>query len=221
MPAPTPLPLRQAIVRRHRRGETATAIAQALGLPPRTVRQLLRRWRPQVAPVLAPAYRHGPRPRLADAQQVHDQALALRREHPTWGAGLIRVFLGRHFPPAQLPAERTLQRWFHQAGLGPAPKGRRPAGNVARARRPHDVWQIDAKECVRLLSGQRVCWLRVVDECSGAVLWTAVFPPRALAEGLGGGRAGRAATGLRPLGSAGHHPRGQRRSLGFGGRLAA
>jgi hypothetical protein len=55
MPAPTPLPLRQAILHRHRRGQTATAIAQALGLRPRTVRHLLRRWQPHADPGLAPA----------------------------------------------------------------------------------------------------------------------------------------------------------------------
>ena len=70
-----------------------------------------------------------------------------------------------------------MQRWFHQAGLGPAPKGRRPALNPPRARQPHDVWQVDAKERILLQSGQRVSWLRIVDECSGAVLWTVVCPP--------------------------------------------
>ena len=206
MPAPIPLPLRQAIVRRHCRGETPVAIAQALGLTPRTVRRLLRLDRQRADSSLAPAYRRGPRPRSATAQQLHDHALDLRRQHPTWGAGLIRIFLGRHHTPTEVPTERSLQRWFHQAGLGPAPKGRRPAANPARARQPHDVWQIDAKELVRLQSGQRVCWLRIVDECSGAVLGTAVFPPREVAQGASDGCAGRAAAYLRALGAAGHHP---------------
>jgi transposase len=217
MPAPTPLPLRQAILRRHRRGEMATTIAQALGLRPPTVRKLLRRWRHHADGGLAPAYQASDRPRSPDAQRLHDHALALRREHPTWGAGLIRVFLGRHDPPAQVPAERTFQRWFHQAGLGPAPKGRRPALHLDRATQPHAVWQVDAKERVRLLSGERVSWLRIVDECSGAVLWTAVFPLREVVDGPGCGGAGRTAAGLRPLGSASHDPGRQRRSLGIGG----
>src|SRR5262249_45369193 len=63
MPAPTPLPLRQAIRHRHRRGQTASAIAQALGLRPRTVRQLLRRWQQHADSGLAPAYRHDAPPR--------------------------------------------------------------------------------------------------------------------------------------------------------------
>lgn len=86
MPAPTPLPFRQAILRRHRRGETATHIAQALGLTYRTVRQLLRRWRDDAGPVLVPAYRQGGWPRTAKRHQLYDQILALRREHPIVGS---------------------------------------------------------------------------------------------------------------------------------------
>jgi hypothetical protein len=45
-----------------------------------------------------------------------------------------------------------------------------------RAAVPHAVWQIDASEYIALATGQRVSWLRVIDECSGAVLQTVVFP---------------------------------------------
>jgi transposase len=208
MPAPLPLPVPQAILRRHHRGEATPAIARALGVPERTVRALRRRWRAQAEVVLAPAYQRGARPRTVPSQQLHDRALALRRQHPGWGAGLIRVFLGQDAPAGSLPAERTVQRWFHQAGLGPAPKGRRPVADPTRAQRPHDVWQIDAKELVRLRCGERVSWLRVVDACSGAVLWTAVFPPRQVAEGAPGRGPGPAAAGVWPLGATGHDPRG-------------
>jgi DNA-directed RNA polymerase specialized sigma24 family protein len=67
MPAPTPLPLRRAIARRHQRGQTATAIAQALGLPARTVRQLLHRGRRHGDTVLTPAYGRCGRPRTETA----------------------------------------------------------------------------------------------------------------------------------------------------------
>ena len=221
MPAPISLPLRRAMWRRWQSGKSVGDIAQALGLHPRSVRQLLHNWIQQTQPVLAPAYRAGNRTRSAPVQQLHDHALAMRQEHPSWGAGLIRVLLGQQFPSATLPTERTLQRWFHQAGLGPAPKGRRPASNVTRAQRPHEVWQVDAKEQVRLSSGQRVSWLRVVDECSGAVLATVVFPPRELVEGSGHRRPNRAAPRFRALGSAAGGARGQWRPVGFGRGFAA
>jgi hypothetical protein len=206
MPAPTPLPRRRAIWRRHRRGETATASAQALGLPPRTVRQLVHHGRRRSDPALAAAYPHGGRVRADTVPRLQDRALALRREHPPWGAGFIRVLRGRQACAASLPTERTLQRWFRGAGLGPAPQGPRPAAAPARARQPPEVWQVDAKERVRLRSGQPLSWLRVVAECRGAVLWTAVFPPRALAEGAAGRRAGPVAAGLWPVGTARHPP---------------
>jgi transposase InsO family protein len=84
--------------------------------------------------------------------------------------------LGHDFPPPALPSARTLQRWLRAAGLAPAPRGRRPRPAPGRAGRPHAVWQVDAAERVALADGRRVCWLRVADEATGAVLWTEVFP---------------------------------------------
>jgi hypothetical protein len=58
-----------------------------------------------------------------------------------------------------------------------------------------------------LQAGQRVSWLRLVDECSGAVLATAVFPPRALAPGGADRGAGRPAAGVPALGPTTDVPR--------------
>ncbi len=76
------------------------------------------------------------------------------------------------------PAARTIRRHLQRAGLQPAPAGRRPASfpRIPRAERPHQGRQIDASEDLRLQGNQRACWLRVVDECSGAFLQTVVFP---------------------------------------------
>jgi transposase InsO family protein len=113
-----------------------------------------------------------------------EEALQLRRAHPTWGAGLVRVLLHRQYPADPIPAERTLQRWFRRAELIPAPSGRRAgASSYQRAPQPHDVWQMDAADQVALHNGTQVCWLRIADECSGAVLETTVFPPGVLARG--------------------------------------
>jgi len=209
MPAPVPYPLRLAIARRQQHGQSSAAIAQILGVSVRTVRHLVARYRANGESALLPDYRRSDLPPGQTDHQLRDQALGLRRDHPTWGAGLIRLQLRRRGCRGPLPTERTLQRWFHQAGLGPAPKGRRPAtvAGGGRAKRPHDVWQIDAKEQIRLRDGQRVSWLRVVDECSGAVLWTKVFPPGPLAASSADVRTGRIAAGFCPLGEAKHHPR--------------
>ena len=107
-----------------------------------------------------------------DPSALHQQTLALRRQHPSWGAGLIRVFLMREHGPSDVPTERTLQRWLCRAGLGPAPKGRRPKTTAPRATRPHEVWQMDAKERVRLRGGEQVSG-RSHDSSFSAISWIA------------------------------------------------
>ena len=184
MPHPIPLPVRQVIVQRAEQGQSASLIARSLGLVSRTVRQLLQRLRVQGNNALATSYPSGFFPQTPRFRALVEEALQMRREHPTWGAGLVRVWLRRDHPAAPIPAERTLQRWFRRAGLIPAPKGRRTGpSSYHRAQQPHEVWQMDAADQVALRNGKQVCWLRIADECSGAVLETAVFPPGLLARG--------------------------------------
>lgn len=186
MPHPTPMPVRQLIVQRAAQGQCAGLIARCLGLVPRTVRRLVQRLRRQGPKALATScpsrpYQHSPQFRA-----LIEEALELRRQHPTWGAGLVRVLLHRHYPVDPIPAPRTLQRWFRRAGLSPAPRGRRAGpSSYQRAQQPHDVWQMDAADQVTLQNGRQVCWLRIADECSGAVLQTTVFPPGVLERGVG------------------------------------
>ena len=183
-----------------------------------TVRRLLQRFRLHGTDGLSPDYWH---PSVAEAvpSEPVETAMSLRREHPTWGAGLIRVQLLLEAPGRPVPSERTIQRWFVRAGLSPAPAGRPPRTHLDRATAPHETWQMDAKEHIRIKTREEVSWLRLIDECSGAVLWTAVFPPRGLAEGPPRGRAGTAPPGLGSLGIAWPLPGRQRLALGLAGRL--
>ncbi len=126
MPRPIPLPVRQAIWRRYQDGQDGSTIARALDLPPRTVRHLLDRFGRGDPALLAPSYdRCGAATPKPDEALVR-AALDLRRQHPTWGAGLIRVMLGHRLPEDPLPTTRTLQRWFHRAGLSPRRRGADP-----------------------------------------------------------------------------------------------
>ena len=214
MPRPIPVPVRQAMFRLWQQGQGTSDIAATLGLARSTVRRLLGRFRSNGSEGIAPDYH---RPPLVEASSsgVEQAALRLRREHPTWGAGLIRVHLLQGMPGEPVPAERTLQRWFVRADLSPAPAGRRPRVDLARATVPHETWQMDAKEHIRIQTREEVSWLRLTDECSGAVLWTAVFPPRNLGTRPRRGRAGTTPPGLRRLGDAGTGPGRQRHALGL------
>jgi transposase len=186
MPAPIPLPVRKAIFQRWRKGETVGTLAEELSLSARTVRNLVRRFADRGAQGTEPDYGRCATRNLQSSDAVLKKSLEMRQRHPSWGAGYIRIHVKEEL--GVCPSERTLQRWFQQAALTPAPPGRRPSGNASRARRPHEVWQMDAAERITLGSGQKVSWLRVVDECSGAVLDTRVFPPGVLESGRAGQR---------------------------------
>jgi hypothetical protein len=220
MPRPLPVPIRQAIWQRLQAGQDGPAIAAALDLEPRTVRRLIARFRQTGPSAVDPSYDRCGAATPKPAESLVQAALGLRRQHPTWGAGLIHLMLRRQLPDGALPAVRTLQRWFRGAERLPAPVGRRPAAGSHRAQRPHEVWQMDAAELVKLRSGQLVSWLRIADECSGAVLRTAVFPPGSLDSGRADADPGATAAGVRPLGPARAVAGGQRGAVGHAGRPA-
>jgi transposase len=181
MPAPIPVPVRQAIFQRSRKGASVAILAGEFELSERTVRHLVRRFEERGQSGLVPDYIRCATKSAAHDSVVRQKALQMRGKHPEWGGGLIRVLLQEEL--GTCPCERTLQRWFRQAALTPAPAGRRPPRGETRAEKPYEVWQMDAAERMRLASGEQVSWLRIADECSGAVLQTRIFPPGVLEPG--------------------------------------
>lgn len=194
MPTPVPHPVRRAIFARSKKGASVGALAEEFDLSERTVRHLVQRFEQRGEAGLVPDYARCATKTAADNDAVRKKALQMREQHPSWGGGLIRVLLQEDL--GACPCERTLQRWFRQAGLTPASAGRRPSGDDTRACRPYEVVQMDAAERIRLASGEEVSWLRLADECSGAVLKTVIFPPGALEPGRTRGRATRVAPGI-------------------------
>lgn len=205
------VPQRQVIFRRMGLGHKADAIADDLGLNPDTVKKLIARFGKAGDAGITPGYaRCGLNQTCRADADLIGAAVAMRRQHPAWGAGIIRVVLAEQHPDWALPTGRTIQRAFAQAGLNPAPSGRRRGGAGPRAERPHDTWQIDAADQMRLAGTARASWLRVVDECSGAVLETAVFPPRVLEYRARRRDPGDAPPLLRATGTPATNPCGQR-----------
>ena len=135
MPHPIPVPVRRALFHLWQQGDTPSQIADQLGLSSVTVRRLVRRFRQRGADAVAPDYTRS-HPRSALDSDVARDVVALRREHPTWGAGVIRMHLLEEAPSRPVPATRTLQRWLLQADLAPAPAGRRPQTSHRRATTP-------------------------------------------------------------------------------------
>jgi transposase len=176
MPQAVPVDVRERLVARHQAGVSLPAIAQELGLSSWTVRTIWRRYRDGGEAALVPDYAACGRPGPRQPAGLYAAALALRRDHPGWGSGLIRLELASAFPDQTLPHDSTLRRWFREAGLArPRPTPRPP--DPPRARQPHARWQVDATEHLRLADGTEVSWLAASDEASGALLGAVVFPP--------------------------------------------
>jgi transposase len=195
MPRAIPFPIRLDIIERHLAGQSLAAIAQELQLSYRTVRTFWRRYCDSGNAALQPNYaRCGPTTR-AFPHNLQHAARTLKTDHPRWGAGLIQLQLRKLFPSQTLPSWRTLQRWWQQDGLQPE---RRRAPPVARGRgqQPHEVWELDAKERIRLQDGSWSSVVSVVDEASGALLSARPFPPALLVAVAPHERAGLLAPGL-------------------------
>ena len=187
MPQAWPLALREQIVQRHQQGEPLTEIAAALKVPYRTVRRWWPRYQQEGSEGLHSPYAHcgpnGPN----EPPAVPAAALELKREHPSWGAGLIRLQWVEQFAASEVPQVRAIQRWFHAAGLQPV-RAKRPAVEKSRGKEAHQVWQMDAKEQMHLGDGTGTSVLSVTDEATGAVLALAPFSPVSL--GARGGERG-------------------------------
>jgi hypothetical protein len=202
MPRPISDAARLQLWQRVQDGEALTLVAADLQLRLRTAQNLLGAFHKCGGPQ-PPRYTNCGRTLDLGRQPAHQLVLQLRRGHRGWGAGRIRLELHRHgLQP--VPPERTIRRWLADAGLAPAPPIRQtpPASDRHRARQPHEVWQMDAAEHLRLANRQEVSWLRLVDEFTGAVLQTEVFPPRQLVPGAGIRGARLAAASVCTLGAA-------------------
>lgn len=168
MPAPIPYAQRLEMIERKRAGQSLRQIAEEMGYSYWGVRKIWRQYRGQSEEGLQTRYKRGPG-LLRKPQEVYAQAIAWKREHPGWGAGLVRSLLLERWPEEDVPCERTLQQWWRRAGVHRRPQ-RRVAQNRQRAKKVHEVWQIDGVE----VNG--MTWVTVTDEYSGAVLAGCVFP---------------------------------------------
>jgi hypothetical protein len=179
MPRAIPRPVREQIVERHAHGEKLGRIAASLALSYRAVQALCKCYEQQGEAGLENGYGRCGKQGVQFAPAVQQAALQMKREHARWGGGLIRLQLAEQFPAQKRPGVRTLQSWFAAAGLQPA-RAQRPPQVRRRGSEPHAVWQMDAKERMRLADGTGTSTLEVTDEASGALLGAEPFPPVSL-----------------------------------------
>jgi len=213
MPQPLPLATRSRLRDLWVEGHSAEYAARVLQLAPRTARHWFTRFRNLPAEqVCATRYAHcGDH---YDCPVMQQRCCALRREHARWGAGRLRLTLVKEFPNQEVPPVRTLQRWLRAAELAPRRQVGLATGTRPRASEPHQAWQMDACEHLPLASGDKVSWLRIVDEATGAFLGTRLFPPGALGTRACVAGTSHLASVVRAVGLSSSDPGGQRPPLG-------
>src|SRR5947199_6018671 len=125
MPRALPTTVRHEVLVVHQQGLSLAQVAAQLRLPYSSVRRIWRRYRTDPSRPLAPDYSRCGRTPTPAAQALVQAACQMKQEHPTWGAGLIRVKLIAQIGNRAVPAVRTLQRAFVRAGVN-RPRRSRP-----------------------------------------------------------------------------------------------
>ena len=169
--------LRMQIVNDCNSGLTYTEVSEKYSVHYNTVREYYKKYQSKGEKGLIPDYSNCGKQLPSSEDLIYRATCWLKRLHPDWGAPFIRIKLEEHYQGHDLPSIRTMQRWFQYKGLNKV-ASRLPKPIADWAKKPHDTWQVDAKEQVVLADGGKGCWLTIVDEKSGALLATLVFPPQ-------------------------------------------
>jgi hypothetical protein len=176
MPRALASTVRRAIWNRLLAGTPLGEVAVYFGVSERTVRRLVVDVESRGEKAFANLYEACGARQSNENRKLRRRIVKLRAKHARWGAGRLLLEFQNKTPGQHLPCKRSVERWLAKAKCPLAPAGRPlRRRREDRADRPHQVWQIDAAEQKRLATGRMISWLRIADECSGAVLKTIVF----------------------------------------------
>jgi len=157
-------------------GQSIREVCHATGITEKTGHKWLQRYAAG-GPAAMADRSHAPLiPAHQIAPVVVEAVLALREEHPTWGARKLREVLRRERPDEPWPAASTITTLLKRAGLLVSRRRTRREraswayGHLTRAEAPNDVWAADFKGEFRLLSGPYCYPLTLSDLFSRYVL---------------------------------------------------
>lgn len=171
------LAIREKIAKEHEAGVSYRSLSKKYKVSYNSVRTYCRAYQSNGVAGLIPKYANCGRKKIRYSSFIYRCCCWLKYLHPNWGATYILVVLKKRYGSTyEYPCSRTLQKWFKSRGLGIRKvKSTFPASTVIRAKAVHEIWQVDAKEKVKLGNDSYVCWLTIVDELSGALLSAPVF----------------------------------------------
>jgi len=152
-----PYAIREQIVQRRQGGESLMALAEEFGFSYAGVCKIWRQYRSEGQPALVAKYSNCGRTASYDESfQSRVKAYRLNEGARKVGAPYIRSKLLASKQHARVPHERTIQRWFREAGIN-RPVGRGPKKETHYSVIVHETWQADAKENLRLADGSEAC----------------------------------------------------------------
>ena len=151
------------------RTENIVDICDRFGISKKTGHKWLARFRAQGLDGLAERS-HAPKgPAHRVAPELEERIVALRKQHPKYGAALLRDWLVQHEPTTPWPAASTIGALLTRRGLIPPRRRRQPDTHAAlgqgrtAATAPNVVWTADFKGESRLTSGAWCYPLTVLD----------------------------------------------------------
>jgi transposase InsO family protein len=161
-------------------------ICAQFGISEKTGHKLLRRFRREGLVGLADRSHAPQHPVFAVAPGIAARIVALRRQHPLYGAAKLRDWLCQHEPAVRWPAASTIGELLKREGL--IRRRRRAHGAAARvlhgrtaATAPNVVWTADFKGQFHLAGGPLCYPLTLLDLHSHFLLRCTALPSVALA----------------------------------------
>lgn len=109
-----PLALRQEIVSLRESGKTYRQISEQLHVGYATSKNIWYSYRKQGEAGLQTRYANCGIKTKRSGANMYRIVLWLKRLHPGWGAGRIRIGLLSRYDEKLIPSERTMQRWFKE-----------------------------------------------------------------------------------------------------------
>ena len=108
----TPLAIRKEIIFLRQSGQKHAEISQALNNPFATVKYIWGNYKKDGENSLLTKYANCGVKTIRSSAKIYRVTMWLKRLHPLWGAGRIRIGLQSRYDETIIPSERTMQRWF-------------------------------------------------------------------------------------------------------------